>query len=658
MKDSNELLELDSVPKPLEPLTPKVADSNLELMEDDITARVERLKARLTRWQRWTMRRRVVKLWKILNRNRYNAVVSERFELYQKLEDIKQQYTAAKADGATAAYLTLLSDSGRAIAAAGRAVNQRLKMLAPIHDEYESIQNKLAAHEDAIQRDKEEAENRAAFYQEKTTYENLLRAALYRMPKVHHIGRDSKGNEYINIPEFEEVFISEDRMWFKILTSSQSWFQRMRGNKWSSRLPYGVLPDALTSDETLHALSVATDRSVTVERGQRGQSLYWVVNRLDSPDGIPTKVGYNKVIQYYPTDRHHMTPWPMGVTKNRKAEWLTLEEYPNVLIAGAAGGGKSNELNAIIATLVTMNRPDELRIILIDNKGGVEFTHWREVKHLIGDMIKSESEVLEALQRVIGIVKHRLVLFEKMKAKKLSAFNAKVKDGDKLPRVVLIVDELSTLTGLDESADIQQALRIITAQGRAVGIHVILCTQHVSVNVIEGAIKTNMQVRASTKMPSEVSSRIILDTMAAALLPNIPGRMVFSLGRSETVAQAPLITDGEIATAVEVSKGYPAGDDTEFNGGAPAAQDKFTRDDLIALTISDFNGRLAASVIHEALGNEVITLRKLRELVQSVINEGRFLTWEGKRYEMKKDRNVHVLHPIQQSTEQKSALIQ
>jgi len=650
-------LELSRIPAPLEPLQESVSPKNLAIQDNEILERIARMKARLTRWQRWVLSRRVLKLWKQLNRSRYNELVSERHNLLQKFERLKQDYQTAKEDGAPSELLELIADSARATAAAGKAADRRLILLEPMHAEYTSIRDRLTAHQSALAREREDEENRAAFFQEKLVYEQLIKAALRKMPECHYSGKDSKGRDIIRIPEIERVFVAEDRMYFKVRVASQSMFQRLLGNKWTSCLPYGVLPKHLTSEQTLEALSAATDRSVTVERGKVGQELFWVVNRLDSPDGIPEKVSFSKVIQYYPADQHKFSPWPLGVTRNRRTEWLTLEDLSNILIAGAAGGGKSNELNAIIATLISMNTPQELRLLLIDNKGGIEFTHWSGIPHLIGEMIKDESQVLEALEKVTALIRRRLAMFERLKAKKLSAFNLKVKDEDRLPRLIVVIDEMSTLTGLDDSAEIQHALKVITAQGRAVGVHVIVCTQHVSVNIVEGAIKTNMQVRASTKMPSEVSSRIILDTMSAATLPNIPGRMVFSLGRNEIIAQAPLITDGEIVEAVRIAQQYPSPDNREFTGVTVKAREKFSREDLIAIAVENFSGKLSAESIHSTLGNEVITLRNLKTMIKGIAESGT-VHYEGNVYKIGKLGKGAVLRPMEQAIDHKFPRIQ
>lgn len=659
MKDSAEQLELDALPAPLEPQTRNVAPVNQAAIAEEVAERVARLKARLTWRELWALRRRHKRLWKRLNRAHYNALAQALDNAARRYRTLAEKFQQAKhGGGGDAATLAKIRESALAIARQGRELQQQLAPLVPLITEYRAINNRLEAHNQVLKLEREEAENRAAFFQEKSVYEQQIRAVFRQNPLLHHAGKDSKGRDFIRTPQIEHVYIKEDQIFYQIRTTSQNWLERITGH-WHSELPYGVLPKNLTSDETLATLSMHTDRSVTVERGQRGQTLFYVVNRLDSPDGIPERVLYSKVAQYYPQDLHAKTPWGAGVSKNRKVEWLTLEDHPNVLIAGSAGGGKSNQLNGMIATWCAFNTPAELRLVLIDNKGGIEFTHWQGAKHIIGDMIKDESEVCGALENIVAMVKRRLAVMEHIKAKKLSEFNLRVKPEDRLPRIVVCIDEMATLLGLPDTADIHQHLKVISAQGRAAGVHLVICTQHVSVDIVPGPIKTNMQVRVSGKMPSEVASRIILDTMSAALLPAIAGRMVFSLGRIEFVAQTPLISDAEIAQAVTISRSYPDADNREFTAAALVARERFTKDDLIALALGEFGGKLTSEKIHESAGgNDVVSLRTVRAMIKEIVAQSGKIEFEGRIYRTHKNRNSHILSAIEPPAEQKSALIQ
>jgi len=332
-------------------------------------------------------------------------------------------------------------------------------------------------------------------------------------------------------------------------------------------------------------------------------------------------------------------------------EWFNFENTPHILIAGSSGGGKSNHINQMIATFITMSSPSELRLLLIDNKGGIEFTHWEGVKHLLKPMVKHVSQVLPTLKYARVLMERRLTEFEQVKAKNLASYNEKMREPDRIPRIIIIIDEMATLLGLgDLTNDIQSELRVLSSQGRAVGIHLMVCTQHSSVDVLPGWIKTNMSMRIASRMPSHSSSMIILNTVTAATLPDVPGRMVFALGSTEVIAQSPYISDDEIARSVKLSRAFPDPNEAEFIEHQEQPRivrpPRFSLDDMIELALKEFGGKLTPSGIHRQLGNDIVTLRDLRAMVNGVI-EG----WEDKGevvhrgavYILKKDRNAYVM---------------
>jgi hypothetical protein len=462
---------------------------------------------------------------------------------------------------------------------------------------------------------------------------------------LHHKIEDSNGNYFCHTPHIEHTIFKNDRVLYLIQTTGQNIFERLRG-RWHSELPYNVDIRDLTCDETLENLSAACNRVVSVVRSKRGTNLFYAINRLDSPDGIPSKVLYSKIIQWYPTSDHTKTPWAAGVTEDRKATWFNFEDIPHILIAGSTKSGKSNHINAMIATMVTMNTPRELRLLLIDNKGGIEFTHWQGIKHALRPMIKNVGEVLPALQFARSLMERRLERFESIRAKNLMSFNSKVNDDQRLPRIVIIIDEMATLLGLgDLTTAIQNELRVLTSQGRAVGVHIIVCTQHSSADVLPGWVKTNLSMRIAGKMPSHHASMTIIDSATAATLADYPGRMVFALGRNEVIAQSPYISDEEIARSVTISMGFASGDDKEFyENPAEPVKEKFSQYDLIALALSDFEGKLTPIRMHDKLGNEIVTLRKLRVMVDQVIDRGG-VVHDGLKYKLRKDRKSYILIP-------------
>jgi hypothetical protein len=152
-------------------------------------------------------------------------------------------------------------------------------------------------------------------------------------------------------------------------------------------------------------------------------------------------------------------------------------------------------------------------------------------------------------------------------------------------------------------------------------------------------------------MPSDTSSRVILDTGTAVTLPPIPGRMVFSEGRREIIAQAPYISDDEIARAVEKSKNDELPNLSEFEAAAPILpREKFGLIDLIELALDQFEGKFTPTRMHEYLGDDSPGERALKKLIDEQIKTRSQIEHNGQLYKIGKIGKSHILKPIDNRT--------
>ncbi len=193
-----------------------------------------------------------------------------------------------------------------------------------------------------------------------------------------------------------------------------------------------------------------------------------------------------------------------------------LAKMPHLLIAGATGSGKTVCLNAIVCCLLMYNTPFDVRFIMIDPKR-VELTFFTSLPHLAAPVIVDTDKALGALRWLNQEMDNRYKRLAAEGARNIEGYNKNKKGKDRMPNLVLIIDELADLmmAGFDE---VEHILCRLAQLARAVGIHLVVATQRPSVDVVTGLIKANFPTRISFAVTSQVDSRTILDGAGAEKL--------------------------------------------------------------------------------------------------------------------------------------------
>ncbi len=196
------------------------------------------------------------------------------------------------------------------------------------------------------------------------------------------------------------------------------------------------------------------------------------------------------------------------------------------------------------------NTPEDLRMIMIDPKM-VELVRFNGLPHLYGKVETDLERILGVLHWTVAEMDRRYKLLEEMNARHLESYNRKVrrhKDGEPLPRIVLMIDELADLM-MSAPDQTEPALVRLAQLARAVGIHLVVATQRPSTDVVTGLIKANFPARVSFAVASSVDSRVILDTIGAESLLG-HGDMLFM----PPDAPSPIRTQGVYVTDQEVER--------------------------------------------------------------------------------------------------------
>jgi len=483
------------------------------------------------------------------------------------------------------------------------------------------------AYDLAQARAKEERAESISLRDEARIYAHYIRITWQHLPNCHHaILKNEKMVK--ETPQFSRCDITPTAMYFKIQASHKSLFG------WQPGLPFGVYIDDLLSERTLANIAVTIQRRVRAVRNPNGAWI--VVERLNSLDGIRELVHFREIMDYYPDWLRDDFPVCLGVGINSTLKWLNLADFPHYLVAGETGGGKSNILNAIICMLIRNHPPQELRLSFIDLKGGLELSHYEGLPHLAGDICESFDDVAPLLAKIEGEMERRFAVMRSKKAKRIEVYNLRVSPDQQLPRLVIIFDEFNSIQGERAATNrILGSVRQISNRGRAVGIHLLICTQHPSVDTVPGGIKTNMTVRIAARMGTSSASITILGSGDAAELPDVPGRMMLKIGANPEPIQTPLITDEDIAESLRLAKQHPA-PSNNFDLGAIEAQidSSWTPEKLIAFSLRHLGGNISGIPLYNAIKDDGITRAQVFELAEKVWDM-ETITHEGKPYFVK-----------------------
>ncbi len=242
-------------------------------------------------------------------------------------------------------------------------------------------------------------------------------------------------------------------------------------------------------------------------------------------------------------------PLPLALGKNVADEACvkSLSTMPHLLIAGATGAGKSVFLNAVLVSLLYRHSPDDLRLVLIDPKM-VELVVYNDIPHLKMPVVTRLDEVVSVLAWATGEMTRRYTLLSGTNHRNLETYNRDAEDTDreKLPHLVIVIDELADLM-MTAPAEVERYVCRLAQMARAVGIHLVIATQRPSVDVVTGLIKANFPTRVAFMVSSQVDSRTILDSGGAERLVG-RGDMLYASADSGklTRMQGAMASDHEI----------------------------------------------------------------------------------------------------------------
>ena len=244
------------------------------------------------------------------------------------------------------------------------------------------------------------------------------------------------------------------------------------------------------------------------------------------------------------------SPLAMGLGKDIEGKPIIADigKMPHLLIAGSTGSGKSVCVNTLINSILYKANPDEVKFLLIDPKV-VELASYNGIPHLLIPVVTDPKKAANALNWAVVEMNRRYKLFAENGVKDITSYNDKSEE--KLPKIVIIIDELADLM-MASANDVEDYICRLAQMARAAGMHLIVATQRPSVDVITGVIKANIPSRIAFAVSSQTDSRTILDMGGAEKLLGKGDMLFYPLGAAKPVRlQGAFISEAESERVIE-----------------------------------------------------------------------------------------------------------
>jgi hypothetical protein len=416
--------------------------------------------------------------------------------------------------------------------------------------------------------------------------------------------------------------------------------------------PIGVAGSDLVTDRVLTELARSCRHPVSGYDHYDTGVLHFI--ERGGSFGVPDIVKFRDVLPEIPASALPLTI-PVGISENGRSERYAMEDIVHMVVAGETGGGKSNMQHVIACTIIARNKPEDVRLMMIDMKfGGVELGRYEGIPHLI--TLKDAPNVLNDcplgvardLKGALALLRfayeesvRRGELFEAKGARKIDDWNKKYR-AQKLPRIVLFIDEMALLLDKHDIDNKEEKAQVIAARNyvklilrlsRASGVHIIGATQNLDKSVMSTVFKVNIPGRICFSVSDVPSSILVINTSEAVNL-RPAGRAIFKHGVNKFLVQTPWILQPDIDQIITNAK---ANKTTVLLN-----KTKLSPEELIDFAVTENSNTLDFRPLFRHFGNRIEKaglIRLLTEMDGNRYDVGEF-TWQVVRGRGSRPRSV------------------
>lgn len=229
---------------------------------------------------------------------------------------------------------------------------------------------------------------------------------------------------------------------------------------------------------------------------------------------------------------------PIGVDGSGPVRLDLERQGPHALVGGTTGSGKSEFLRALALGWAADRSPSELQLLFVDFKGGATFAGLTELPHAVGLVTDLDPLVAE---------RALLSLRAELRRRERLLVDAGVRDLAQRPallaRLVVLVDEFAAL--IDAFPELHAPFADLSARGRSLGVHLVLCTQNPA-GAVRDAVAGNCAVRIAFRLTASAGAGFV-GAIGRELGAAPPGRALIVTADEACEVQIATIDDADIA---------------------------------------------------------------------------------------------------------------
>lgn len=378
----------------------------------------------------------------------------------------------------------------------------------------------------------------------------------YRLPSVSLLKKSPpKSNESQEWIQANIDIINQTLIAFDIAGEVTNYTKGPTVTRYEISLGAGVQTKKITSISDNIQMNLAA-LSIRIEAPIPGKTTIGI----EVPNKVRESVYFGDVVDN-PRFLQSKDPLLLGIGLDIDANpvYTSIETMPHGLVAGSTQSGKSVCIASIIASIIYKNKPDQVKLLLIDPKK-VDLQQFADIPHLVTPIIDDSKIAVESLKWAVTEMERRYDVLKRFKSINVKDYYERRSNDaefEAMPRIVIIVEEASDLL-INGGPEVEEQILRLTQKSRAVGIHLILATQRPSADIIKGAIKANIPTRFAFRVPSSTDSMVVLDTTGADKLLG-QGDMLLSENGKIRRLQGAFLSPGEIETLTDFIKdqAYP-----------------------------------------------------------------------------------------------------